>query len=78
MPEPATVATRPPTDTTSFYRRALAKPRHPVVLRISDMASGVSIVYALRIKDEPRRHDVRLSRPITGRGAPPICRRHLR
>jgi hypothetical protein len=26
------------------------------------MASGVSIVYALRIKDEPRRHDVRLSR----------------
>ena len=42
------------------------------------MASGVSIVYALRIKDEPGRHDVRLSRPITGRGAPPICRRHLR
>jgi hypothetical protein len=42
------------------------------------MASGVSIVYALRIKDEPRRHDIRLSRPITGRGAPPICRRHLR
>jgi hypothetical protein len=32
------------------------------------MASGVSIVYALRIKDEPRRHDLRLSRPITGRG----------
>jgi hypothetical protein len=37
------------------------------------MASGVSIVYALRIKDEPRRHDVRLSRPITGRGAPPTA-----
>ena len=35
------------------------------------MASGVSIVYAPRIKDEPRWHDVRLRRPITGRGAPP-------
>jgi len=29
----------------------------------SAMASGVWIVYALRIKDERRRHDVRLSRP---------------
>jgi len=36
--------------------------RHPIVLRISAIACGVSIVYALRIKDEPRRHDVRLSR----------------
>ena len=33
------------------------------------MASGVSIVYALRIKDEPRRHDVRLSRPSLAEGA---------
>jgi hypothetical protein len=47
------------------------------VAGISDMAPGVSIAYALRIKDEPRRHDVRLSQPITGDAAPPICR-HLR
>jgi hypothetical protein len=27
------------------------------------MASGVSIVYGLRIEDEPRRHDIHLRRP---------------
>jgi hypothetical protein len=58
---------------------AARRARHSSISSLpSAVASGVSIVYALRIKDEPRRHDVRLSRPITGRGAPPICRRHLR
>jgi hypothetical protein len=43
------------------------------------MAAGVSIVYALRIKDEPGRHDVRVSRAHNWpRKAPPICRHHQR
>jgi hypothetical protein len=63
MPEPATGATRPPTNTMSFRGRALVS----IAARTPTPSSAANLG-----------HDVRLSRPLTGRGAPPICRRHLR